>query len=233
MYSNWALRSGWLEPSSAFRLTCRENPISMSSLRTLLGLIEWPMATSAAASLSRLFDTHSSGRTGSPSVTGSTSRLRSSSSVASLRSTIEAAAFTANLARSKWRRIEPLSPRPMVLRARPVTLDTAARPPIRRRELRSPQTTDDRVRPVWNRPLPNVANRPPIDHAIAGSALRRAEESPTTKFERSHGHSRSIPIHLSLGLSLAERDDEWVGRLFARKQIDVAATPATSRGAWW
>ena len=64
MYSNWALRSGWLEPSSAFRLTCREKPISMSSLRTLLGLIEWPMATSADASLSKLFYTHSSGRTG-------------------------------------------------------------------------------------------------------------------------------------------------------------------------
>jgi hypothetical protein len=29
-------------------LTCREKPISVSSLRTLLGLIEWPMAASCA-----------------------------------------------------------------------------------------------------------------------------------------------------------------------------------------
>src|SRR5208337_4248802 len=129
MYSNWALRSGWPEPSSAFRLTCREKPISMSSLRTLLGLIEWPMATSADASLSRLFDTHSSGRAGSPSVAGSTRRLRSSSSVASVsvndrgpppsRRTWPAASGGASR----------FSPRPMVLRASPVMLDTAARPP--------------------------------------------------------------------------------------------------------
>src|SRR5208337_3712401 len=120
----------WLEPSSAFRLTCREKPISMSSLRTLLGLIEWPMATSADASLSRLFDTHSSGRTGSPSVAGSTRRLRSSSSVASVsvndrgpppsRRTWPGASGGAS---------RSFSPRPMVLRASPVTLDTAARPP--------------------------------------------------------------------------------------------------------
>src|SRR5271165_3008740 len=130
MYSNWALRSGWPEPSSAFRLTCREKPISMSSLRTLLGLIEWPMATSADASLSRLFDTHSNGRPGSPSVAGSTRRLRSSSSVASVsvndrgpppsRRTWPAGSGGAS---------RSFSPRPMVLRASPVMLDTDARPP--------------------------------------------------------------------------------------------------------
>jgi hypothetical protein len=31
------LRSGWPEPSSDFRLTCREKPIPVSSLRTLIG----------------------------------------------------------------------------------------------------------------------------------------------------------------------------------------------------
>src|SRR5262249_42158068 len=50
-------RSGWLAPSSAFRLTCREKPISVRNLHTLLGLIEWPMVASADASLSMLIDT--------------------------------------------------------------------------------------------------------------------------------------------------------------------------------
>src|ERR1700676_5355122 len=43
MCSNWALRSGCLEPSSALRLNWREKPSPMSSLRTLLGLTAWPI----------------------------------------------------------------------------------------------------------------------------------------------------------------------------------------------
>src|SRR5246127_1360075 len=130
MYSNWASRSGWLAPSSALRLTCREKPISVSSLRTLLGLTEWPMAASADANLSRLFDTHSRGRTGSPNVAGSTRRLRSSNNVASRSlnrrgpppSRRTRPAQSGGASRS-------FSPRSMVLRARPVTFETAARPP--------------------------------------------------------------------------------------------------------
>ena len=88
------------------------------------------MSASADASLSRLFDTHSSGRVGSPNVAGSMRRLRSSSNVAS---------------RSSFRRGPPPSrrtrprtsggasrsfkPRSMVLRANPVMRETAARPP--------------------------------------------------------------------------------------------------------
>ena len=53
------------------------------SLRTVLALIGGP-SRQRAASLSWLFETHSSGRTGSPRVAGSTMRRRSSISVASV-----------------------------------------------------------------------------------------------------------------------------------------------------
>ena len=69
MWSNCALRSGcFFEPSSALRLYWREKPSFTSSLRTVSALIGCPMAVRIAANLSMLFDTHSSGRMGSPSV---------------------------------------------------------------------------------------------------------------------------------------------------------------------
>jgi len=49
---------------------------------------------------------------------------------------------------------------PMVLRASPVTLDTAATPPHPAARASLAATIDDRVRPVSNRPLPNVAESP-------------------------------------------------------------------------
>ena len=166
MYSNWALRSGWLEPSSDFRLTCREKPISTSSLRTLLGLIECPMATSADASLSRLFDTQSSGRTGSPSVAGSTRRLRSSSSVASV--------SVSDRGPPPSRRTRPsasggpsrsFSPRPMVLRASPVTLDnrrqTTPSGGARLARGKQPATALVSFRTVR---FPALPNRPQVNH---------------------------------------------------------------------
>ena len=133
-YSNWALRSGWLEPSSALRLACREHPISVSNLRTLLGLIAWPISTRVIASLSKLFDTHDSGRTGSPNVAGSTMRFRSRSSVASRAMSCRGPPPS----RRTWPWTYPgarggasraFRPRSIVLRARPVTTETAARPP--------------------------------------------------------------------------------------------------------
>src|SRR3954470_378948 len=50
----------------------------------MFGLILCPIACKAVASLTWLLDTHSSGRIGSPSVTGSISRRRSSSRLGSL-----------------------------------------------------------------------------------------------------------------------------------------------------
>ena len=214
MYSNWALRSGWLEPSSDFRLTCREKPISTSSLRTLLGLIECPMATSADASLSRLFDTQSSGRTGSPSVAGSTRRLRSSSSVASV--------SVSDRGPPPSRRTRPsasggpsrsFSPRPMVLRASPVTLDTDARPP--HPAARASLAANSR-RPRSSRFEPSASQRCRIARKSimknAGSAPRPTRESPDPESQR----RTAIPIHLSSGLSLAR-----ASLLFAVRRADV------------
>ena len=85
MCSNCALRSGWCEPSSALRFTWREKPsTSVSSLPTVFALILCPISLSARASFSRLFETHRNGRTGEPSVAGSTRRLRSSTTVGSV-----------------------------------------------------------------------------------------------------------------------------------------------------
>src|SRR6516165_6228971 len=53
--SNWALRSGWCDPSSILRLNLRENPSFTSSLRTVSGPIGCPISVSSAASLSRPF----------------------------------------------------------------------------------------------------------------------------------------------------------------------------------
>src|SRR5215813_10378043 len=87
MYSNCALRSGCLEPSSALRLCCREKPSLVNSARTVSALIGWPIAVSAAASLSMLFDTQVRGRMGSPRVTGSSKRLRAGKRPGSLAAT--------------------------------------------------------------------------------------------------------------------------------------------------
>src|SRR5579871_5938996 len=71
IYSNWALRSGCLEPSSALRLNWRENPSLTNSVRTVSALIGCPICVRVAASFSMLFDTQINGRMGSPSVAGS------------------------------------------------------------------------------------------------------------------------------------------------------------------
>src|SRR6516164_5008995 len=47
--SNWALRSGWCDPSSVLRLNWRENPSFTSSLRTVSGPIGCPISVSSAA----------------------------------------------------------------------------------------------------------------------------------------------------------------------------------------
>src|SRR5262245_65893789 len=64
IYSNWALRSGCFEPSSALRLDWREKPSFTNSVRTVSALIGCPICVSVAASFSMLFDTQIKGRLG-------------------------------------------------------------------------------------------------------------------------------------------------------------------------
>src|ERR1700726_3872623 len=84
MYSNWALRSGCFEPSSALRLDWRDNPSFTNSVHTVSALIGCPICVRVAASFSMLFDTQINGRMGSPSVAGSTRRLSAGTSPGSL-----------------------------------------------------------------------------------------------------------------------------------------------------
>src|SRR5262245_19811616 len=130
MCSNWALRSGCREPSSALRLDWREKPSFTSSLATVSALIGWPICVSVAASLSMLLDTQSKGRMGSPRVTGSTKFLRAGTNPGSFSATA--------LRPPPARRTRPFasgaasrssSPRLIVERASPVILDTTASPP--------------------------------------------------------------------------------------------------------
>ena len=88
-----------------------------------------PISRNAAASLAWLFDTHSNGRIGSPTVAGSSSLRKSSSSVGSFRvsgrrppparRTLRPSADASNSRRPRW----------IVLRATPVARETAATPP--------------------------------------------------------------------------------------------------------
>ena len=152
------------------------------------------MATSADASLSRLFDTHKQ----RADRVAQRRRLDKPLEIVKQRCVCfgqgsRAAAFTANLARSKWRRIEVLQS----------TSDGAARQPrdARHRRQTAPsggarfarrkQPTTAFV-PFRTVRFPTLPNRPPIDHAIAGSALRRAEESPAPESQgRMAIHGRS------------------------------------------
>jgi hypothetical protein len=95
-----------------------------------VGADGWFIACSAAASFSRLLDTHSSGRIGSPIVAGSTNRRRSSSTVGS---TVLESGRPAPLRRIRvvagMSSMRSFAPRMIVLRATPVARDTAAVPP--------------------------------------------------------------------------------------------------------
>src|SRR5271165_6355030 len=88
------------------------------------------MLCKATASLSWLFETHSNGRTGHPSVAGSTMRRRSSISVGSR---LDKARRPPPLRRTRpfgsGAASRSFTPRPMVERARPVISETASSPP--------------------------------------------------------------------------------------------------------
>src|ERR1700738_3566195 len=130
IYSYWAFRSGFFEPSFALRLDWRENPSFTNSLRTVSALIGCPISVRAAASFSMLFDTQIKGRMGSPSVAGSTSRWSAGSSPGSFSQTARRpppARRTCPLGNGSAPR--SALPRLIVERASPVIFDTRARPP--------------------------------------------------------------------------------------------------------
>ena len=182
---HWALRSGWLAPSMALRLTCREKPISTSSLRTLLGLIEWPIAASADASLSRL--RHPQQRTDR---IAQRRRLDQAFEIIEQRRVTfsqgpRAATFTPNLAAGKRWRIEVFQS----------ALDGAARQPGDARDPRksTPAGGADLARseqpppalvPLRTVRFPPLPNRLLIDHANAGSAQRGKRRSLNTESHR-------------------------------------------------
>src|SRR6516162_7302748 len=175
--SNWALRSGWCDPSSVLRLNWRENPSFTSSLRTVSGPIGCPISVSSAASFSRLFETQIKGRIGSPSVAGSTRRL-------------SAGIRPGSLSQSARRP-------PPARRTRPFGSGSASRSS-------SPRLIVERASPVLiemrAHRLPALPNRSPVDHA---TDLRRfaAHRNPQGPSHSAAGPQ--IAIQLMFGLSLA------------------------------
>src|SRR5580698_4799344 len=105
---NCPSRSGWWLPSFVLRLTWREYPRQVSILPTVLAQTEWFKPRRAVASFSRLFETHSSGRIGSPMVAGSTNRRRSSSTVGS--ALLDAGTLAPHPVRRRWRCQKILGP---------------------------------------------------------------------------------------------------------------------------
>jgi len=165
IYSNWALRSGCLEPSSALRLNWRENPSFTNSVRTVSALIGCPISVRVAASFSMLFDTQIKGRMGSPNVAGSTRRLSAGTSPGSFSQTPRRP--------PPARRTRPFGsggasrsflPRLIVERASPVISETVARPP--RPAVRTSAAANKR-RPRSSSREPTVSHR----RRIAASSI--------------------------------------------------------------
>src|SRR5271168_2205331 len=117
----------------------------------------WPISCSAVASFSWLFETHRSGRIGSPIVAVSSNCRRSSSNVGSLVVIAgRPAPFRRTLPANEPGSLRSLMPRPMVLRATLVARDVAATPPcpaVRASAAacnRRPRSSSDR-RTAWYR----------------------------------------------------------------------------------
>ena len=173
MCSNWALRSGWCEPSSALRLNWRENRSFANSAPTVSALIGCPISVSAAASFAMLFDTHIKGRMGSPNGAGSTSRLSAGTSPGSASDTDRRpppARRTRPFASGSPSRSS--SPRLIVERASPVIFETSARPP--RPALRASTAANNR-RPRSSSRAPTVSHR----SRIAASSIMRSNYAPS------------------------------------------------------
>jgi len=175
IYSNWALRSGCFEPSSALRLDWRENPSFTNSVRTVSALIGCPISVSVAASFSMLFDTQIKGRMGSPNVAGSTKRLSAGTRYGS-------ASHSARRP-PPARRTRPFGsgcasrsalPRLIVERASPVIFEMVARPP--RPAVRTSAAANKR-RPRSSSLEPIVSHR----RRIAASSITRPTYACSTK----------------------------------------------------
>src|SRR5271166_2805963 len=179
MCSNCALRSRCFEPSSALRLYWREKPSFTSSLRTVSALIGCPMPVRIAANLSMLFDTHNSGRMGSPSVAGSRRRFNAGTRPGSLAATA--------LRPAPARRTRPFRQVPAVQIVL-ATIDGRTGKPgdtgdhrkpapagsshLARREHSPPAFVELRADHV-----PAIANRVFIDHPIRDTNVRLGPES--------------------------------------------------------
>src|SRR5262249_9158065 len=206
MYSNCALWSGCLEPSSALRLCCREKPSLVNSARTVSALIGWPIAVSAAASLSMLFDTQVRGRMGSPRVTGSTKRLRAGKRPGSLAATrLRPPPLRRTFPSGSGSQSRSSSPRLIVERASPVILATVLSPP--RPAVRTSAAANMRFarspsfEPIAShrRRMPSSSLLPPRYDCSAKSGI------PNPRVTRSH--DRPAAIQLLFGVSL-EREFE-------------------------
>src|SRR5271163_3500803 len=168
MCSNCALRSGCFEPSSALRLYWREKPSFTSSLRTVSALIGCPMPVRIAANLAMLFDTHSSGRMGSPSVAGSRRRFNAGTRPGSIAATAlrPFLAIEIVLAAIDCRTGKPGDPRD---HRKPAPAGSSH---LARREHSPPAFVELRADHV-----PAIANRVFIDHPIRDTSVRLDPES--------------------------------------------------------
>src|SRR6516162_1008374 len=196
MYSNWALRSGWCDPSSALRLDWREKPSFTSSLRTVSGPIGCPISVSAAASFSRLFDTQIKGRIGSPSVAGCTRRLSAGTSPGSVSQSARRPPPARRTRPSSSGCVSrSSSPRLIVERASPVIFETIARPP--RPAVRASAAANSR-RPRSSSFAPTASHRCRIASAST-MQLIYAASSPTgihtpESLRRRTGHRDSVNV---------------------------------------
>ena len=184
------------------RLDWRENPSFTNSVRTVSALTGCPISVRVVASFAMLFDTQIKGRTGSPSVAGSTSRLSAGMSPGSFSQTARRP--------PPARRTCPFGsgcasrsalPRLIVERASPVIFETVARPPrpavrtsaaaykrLPRSSSREPTVSHRRRIAAWSIMPPTYAGSPK-------TGIPKTRVNPT--------HDRRIAIQLFFGVSLS------------------------------
>src|SRR5271167_2942437 len=223
MYSNWALRSGWCDPSSALRLDWREKPSFTSSLRTVSGPIGCPISVSAAASFSRLFDTQIKGRIGSPSVAGCTRRLSAGTSPGSVSQSARRPPPARRTRPSRSGCVSrSSSPRLIVERASLVIFETIARPP--HPAVRASAAANSR-RPRSSSFAPTASHRCRIASAST-MPLIYAASSPTgihkpESLRRRTGHRDSVNVRGVLTIELLRRETYLAeAQRLSRRRID-------------
>src|SRR5262249_27660067 len=162
-----------------------------------------PIAVSASASLSMLFDTQISGRMGSPSVAGSTRRFSAGASPGSVALTaLQPAPDRRTLPLANGAASRSSSPRLMVERARPVIRETTARLP-QPAALTSPAANNRRPRSSSFEPTVSQGVRM-ASSAIMPSELRLFVRNRNPS-DLSHSAARSQnAIQLLFGVSLVQ-----------------------------